>query len=122
MAQPLILIVEDDSIMADTLASMVQLLGYQTNIAHNSRGALAAAMRNPPDLILLDLNLPDVDGIEVCRYFRREPSLITTPIIIVSVEGSPDTIERAKNVGANLYLIKPVGLDDLEAAIAETLR
>lgn len=121
MAVPTILIVEDDSAMADTLAQMVISLGYQAIIVHSSRGALDAAIREQPDLILLDLNLPGINGFEVCRYLKRDPALSDTPVIFVSVEGDPSAIEQAKEVGAARYLIKPISMEELETSISETL-
>lgn len=115
----LVLIVEDDSRMAGTLASMIQLLGYDTSLAHTSRGAVAAARRLHPALILLDLNLPDVNGFEVVRFIKREPDLAQTPIIFVSAESSPEVIATARTLGAANFLVKPVGIDDLETAIAQ---
>lgn len=121
MTQPLVLIVEDDSRMADTLASMVRLLGYETLIAHTSRSAVDITSSEDPDLILLDLNLPDVDGFELCSYFKRSTRFKDKPVIFVSAENDTDVIARATEVGAARYLVKPVGIDDLETAIAESI-
>ena len=116
-----ILILEDDSMMADTLASMVELIGYQTAVFHRSRDALDGLSKMKAGLILLDLNLPDLSGLEVCRRVKDDPELKDTPVIVVSVESDPFSIQRATEMGAARYLIKPVGLDDLETAILQTL-
>jgi CheY-like chemotaxis protein len=121
MAKPNVLIVEDDTAMADTLASMIHLLGYRTTVVHSPRGAISAATKERPNLILLDLNLPGINGFEVCRYLKRDPQLRNTPVIFVSVEGSRELIQEAKEAGAAAYLIKPVGLDDLEETVADVL-
>ena len=121
MAKPNVLIVEDDTAMADTLASMIHLLGYGSTVVHSPRGAISAATKHRPNLILLDLNLPGINGVEVCRYLKRDPQFSNTPVIFVSVEGDAQMIQEAKEAGAAAYLIKPIGLDDLEETIAHVL-
>jgi CheY-like chemotaxis protein len=123
MAMPRVLIVEDDAMMADTIASMVELFGYETVIFNDPKGAIDAARREHPDVVLLDLNLPgEQSGIEICKQIKADGEVQKTPVIIVSADSQPETIEKAKAAGAARYLVKPVGLDDLELAIAETLR
>jgi two-component system phosphate regulon response regulator PhoB len=119
--QPTILILEDDSMMADTLASMVELIGYQTAVFHRSQEALDGLASVKADLMLLDLNLPDLSGIEVCHRVKDDPELKSIPVIVVSAESNPFSIKQATEAGASRYLIKPVGLDDLEVAILQTL-
>lgn len=117
-----IIIVEDDPMMADTIASMLELFGYETAICQTAGEALDAIPMDRPGLILLDLNLPDgVNGVEICRQVKTDPELAATSVIMVSAEDHPDTIHAAMEAGASRYLVKPVGLDDLEKAIAETL-
>lgn len=120
-SKPNVLIVEDDSNMAQTLGSMVALLGYEHQISHTSEAALKAVQVVSPDIVLLDLNLPDANGFDVCRNLRKREELADTPIIIVSVEGAEQAMEKAQDVGADRYLVKPVGIDDLEKAIASSL-
>lgn len=119
--QPTILILEDDSMMADTLASMVELIGYRTAVFHRSQEALDGLASVKADLMLLDLNLPDLSGIEVCHRVKDDPELKNTPVIVVSAESNPFAIQKATEAGASRYLVKPVGLDDLEMAILQTL-
>lgn len=122
MSEAKIIIVEDDPMMADTIASMLELFGYETEICSTARAALDAIPKDRPGLILLDLNLPGgMNGIEVCRQVKADPELHATPVIIVSAEDDPQTIRNAKQAGVARYLVKPIGLDDLEKAIAETL-
>ncbi len=121
-AKPNVLIVEDDSNMAETLGSMVSLLGYQHQISHTSQSALEKAETHPPNIVLLDLNLPDADGFDLLRVLRSRKEMQSIPIIIVSAEGAEHSREKAEEVGADRYLVKPVGIDDLEVAIAEALR
>lgn len=122
MSEAKILIVEDDPMMADTIASMLELFGYQTAICPTPQAALAAIPESGPGLILLDLNLPGgMTGIDICREVKSHPESRAIPVIIVSAEGDAQTIRAAHEAGAARYLVKPIGLDDLEKAIAETL-
>jgi DNA-binding response OmpR family regulator len=122
MTDAKIIIVEDDPMMADTIASMLELFGYETAICPTPQAALDAIPKERPGLILLDLNLPGgMSGIDVCRQVKAQPELRETSVIIVSAEDDPGTIQKALQAGAARYLIKPIGLDDLETAIAETL-
>lgn len=121
-SKPNVLIVEDDSNMAKTLGSMIELLGYQHQISHTSQSALHTAELHPPDIVLLDLNLPDADGFDLCRALRNKPTMKQIPIIIVSVEGAEQAQAKAVDVGADRYLVKPIGIDDLEKAIIEALQ
>jgi CheY-like chemotaxis protein len=122
MSEAKIIIVEDDPMMADTIASMLELFGYETAICQTAGEALDAIPQDKPGLILLDLNLPDgMGGIEICRQVKADPELRGTSAIIVSAEDNPLVIRSAMEAGASRYLVKPIGLDDLEKAIAETL-
>ncbi len=119
--QPLVLIVEDDQRMAGTIASIVQLLGYSTRIANTSRAAVVTARQVKPDMVLCDLNLPDVDGFELIRFFQQDPLIEKMPVIFISAESDPGIIQEAHNIGAADYLVKPVGIPDLESAISAVL-
>ncbi len=122
MSEAKILIVEDDPMMADTIASMLALFGYEIAIAATPQAALEMLPQAQPGLIVLDLNLPGgLSGIDVCREVKTRPESQDTPVIIVSAEDDPQTIRAAQQAGAARYLVKPIGLDDLERAIAATL-
>lgn len=119
--KPLVLIVEDDQRMAGTIASIVQLLGYSTEIANTSRAAVVSARRVKPEMVLCDLNLPDVDGFELIRFFKQDSQIKDMPVIFISAESDPGIIQEAYNIGAADYLVKPVGIPDLESAISAAL-
>ncbi len=114
---PYVLIVDDDHNMAQALADMVSLFDWNTQIVTSPRAALEALQRNPPALILLDMNMPGVNGMEVCRYIKRDPIAGNTPVVFVSAEDDPGTKLKAKEVGAMDYLVKPVDLDQLEQVL-----
>jgi len=123
MAEGKIMIVEDDPIMADTIDSMLGLYGYETVIFHDAQAAVNAIPLEKPGLMVLDLNLPgDLSGIDICRRVKADPETRATPVIIASADDTPRVIEEARVAGVARYLVKPIGLDDLERAISETLR
>lgn len=109
-----VLIVDDDHEMAQALSDMVSLFEWGTHIVTSPRAALEMIQRNRPSLILLDMNMPGVNGMEVCRYIKRDPIAGNTPVVFVSAEDDPQTKEKAREAGAMEYLVKPVDLDQLE--------
>ena len=117
-----VLIVDDDPTVAQTIADMVGLFDWKTQIAHGPRPALQAIQKAPPALILLDLNMPGVDGFEVCRYIKRDPIAAATPVVFVTAEDAPSMKEKAREAGASDYLIKPVDIDRLEVILDQLLK
>lgn len=113
-----ILVVEDNPRTAAALADMVGLLGWEVVVAHSPRRALQQLQTSKPALILLDFNMPGVDGLEVCRYIKRDPTAGDIPVVFVSAEEAPSIIEEARKAGAKDYLIKPVNISDLERVLA----
>jgi two-component system, OmpR family, KDP operon response regulator KdpE len=114
-----VLIVDDEP---SILAAMVPLLrsrGYEVSTAANGRGALEAVERGKPDLIILDLGLPDMDGIEICRLIRDGSA---TPIIVLSARGKEADKVEALDAGADDYVTKPFGTEELLARIRVALR
>jgi CheY-like chemotaxis protein len=112
-----ILIVDDDPVMAEAIADMVSLFEWETKIVHGPRPAMQAIWESPPALILLDMNMPGVDGMEVCRYIKRDPIAGSTPVVFVTAEDQPEIRQQALEAGASDYLVKPVGIDKLEALL-----
>jgi len=112
-----VLIVDDDSTMAQAIADMVDLFDWKTQVVHHPRAAMQAIQAAPPALILLDLNMPGVDGFEVCRYIKRDPVAGKTPVVFVTAEDAPSMQEKAREAGASDYLIKPVDIDRLEGIL-----
>jgi two-component system cell cycle response regulator len=100
--------------MGQTLADMVGLFDWNTQVVSSPRAAMESLQRNAPSLILLDLNMPGVDGMEVCRFIKRDPVAGDTPVVFVTAEDDPGTKARAREAGAMDYLIKPVDIDRLE--------
>lgn len=114
-----ILIVEDEPTLQDTLKYNLDKAGYQTIVVGNGIDALETARDNPPDLILMDIMLPGLDGIEVTRILRHEQ---TTPIIILTAKD--DEIDRVLGleIGADDYIAKPFSMRELLARVKAQLR
>jgi len=102
-----------------TVAPLLRARGYDVLSAINGRAALEAVDRDKPDLVVLDLGLPDIDGIEVCRQMRQ---VSKTPIVVLSARGAEGDKVAALDVGADDYVTKPFGAEELLARIRAVLR
>jgi two-component system KDP operon response regulator KdpE len=114
-----ILVVDDEPNILATLAPLLRSRGYDVTTAMNGRGALEAVERDNPDLMVLDLGLPDMDGVEVCRLVRDGRG---TPIVVLSARGAEGDKVRALDSGADDYVTKPFGAEELLARIRVALR
>jgi len=114
-----ILIVDDEPNIIGTVAPLLRARGYDVSSAMSGRAALEAVDRDKPDLIVLDLGLPDIDGVDVCRHVRRT---LTVPILVLSARGAENDKVRALDAGADDYVTKPFGAEELLARIRATLR
>jgi two-component system KDP operon response regulator KdpE len=116
---PRILLVDDEPNILGTLAPLLRGRGYEVHTAMNGRAALETIDREKPDLIVLDLGLPDLDGVEVCRQIRES---LNVPIVVLSARGAEGDKVRALDVGADDYVTKPFGAEELLARIRAALR
>ena len=108
-----ILIVDDDAIIRATLREMLEDQGYSVECAANGWEAIQAVRIRRPDIILLDLMLPDLDGFGVCEILWREAATATIPIIIVSAWASADSRNLGLELGALDYITKPFSPQEL---------
>lgn len=115
------LVVDDARVAANTIAQALKLLGYETKVAYGPRPAIESLERRVPDVILLDINMPGIDGVEVCLYLRRDPRTAQVPIIAISSEAQEATIAKAHQAGANAFLPKPIDMDALEKVLKRVL-
>ncbi|HSN73988.1 MAG TPA: response regulator transcription factor [Anaerolineae bacterium] len=114
-----ILVVDDDALMRRSTSLQLEQAGYRTSTAGGAEDALALARRDPPDLILLDIGLPGMDGLEALRQFKQQAS---TPVIFVSARRRElDTI-LGLELGADDYITKPFNPDVLLARVKAVLR
>jgi two-component system, OmpR family, KDP operon response regulator KdpE len=116
---PRILVVDDEPNILGTLAPLLRARGYEVHTAINARTALEIVDREKPDLIVLDLGLPDIDGVEVCRQIRES---LNVPVVVLSARGAEGDKVRALDVGADDYVTKPFGAEEFLARIRAALR
>jgi len=102
-----ILIVDDNPRERKVLQTLLQVLGYNLVFANNGPEALAKAAELRPDMILLDVMMPEMDGFEVCRRLRDDPLLAEVPILMVTALDDPASRSRGLKVGANDFISKP---------------
>jgi two-component system KDP operon response regulator KdpE len=114
-----ILVVDDDAQILRALRTNLAAHGYQVHAAETGEQALDAFSRQRPDLLLLDLGLPGIDGLEVIRRVREQSQ---TPIVVLSARGEEREKVRALDLGADDYLTKPFGVDELLARMRVALR
>ena len=118
-----VLIVEDDEFLRSLTAKRLEKEGYEVSVAVDGESANGIASEKKPDLILLDLLLPGMDGFEVLKRARADEVTKKTPIIVFSNLGQREDIEKAKGLGANDFLIKAnFTLDDVIEKINTTLK
>jgi len=114
-----ILVVEDNADTAVSSAKLLELHGHEVRIARDGHGAIEAAVAWRPDVILLDLGLPGMDGYEVAARVRCEDSCRHAMIIAVTGYGLPEAQERSRAAGIDRHLLKPVDLAELLALLAQ---
>lgn len=112
-----VLIVEDDRQMAQSLAAQIGVLGHTVAIAYGPRMALQQLNQVIPDVILMDINMPGLNGLEVLRFLRRDPLTAQVPVIVVSANDSQEMINAALRAGANAYIVKPPTIEAIEEAL-----
>ena len=117
-----IIIVEDEPDTAEMFAEMMRLSGHHVLKSYGGTPAIALIAHEIPDVIVLDVMMPDLSGLEVLRFIRRDPRLEQIPVIVVSAKSLPSDIKDGLDAGANVYLTKPVAFQDLNAAVREVLK
>ncbi|HEY3351851.1 MAG TPA: response regulator [Polyangia bacterium] len=117
-----VLLVEDSATMrAFVTAALEAEGGYEVVEARNGFEALRLLPRGPYDLVITDINMPDINGLEMIRYVKGSPQYQNTPLIIISTEGRERDRERGLKLGANEYLVKPFAPEALLAAVRRLL-
>jgi two-component system KDP operon response regulator KdpE len=114
-----ILIVDDEPNIISTVAPLLRTRGYDVHAVMTGRAAVEAVARDPFDLVVLDLGLPDIDGVDVCRQIRQTSAV---PIVVLSARGAEGDKVNALDVGADDYVTKPFGAEELLARIRAALR
>ena len=116
---PLILVVEDDPAQLSMISTAMRSRGYRVLEAATGTAALDHVAAIEPDVVLLDLALPDIDGIEVCHQLKL---WISSPVIVVTADGSESRVVAALDTGADDYVTKPFSMAELQARVRVALR
>ncbi len=114
-------VVDDNRNSAEVLSKMLMMLDIEPFICLGPREAIQRLSGDLPDVILLDVNMPGISGLEVVRYIRRDPRIANLPVIIVSSDAQTIEIANAISAGANVFLPKPVNFESLELALKDAL-
>lgn len=122
MTRPKVLIVDDDTTIAGMFGIMLEGEGFRTVVVHGTSSAINVIRREKPDLVLLDVMMPGVSGLELCSFIRREPDLKDLPVVMVSARHRPEDIQLGLDAGATIYLVKPVSRKDLMDGINQALK
>ncbi len=122
MAQPKVLVVDDEKNIVETITYNLEKAGFRTLTAHDGKRAVELAQREVPDLITLDVMLPELDGWEVCRLLRQDSRTKRIPIIMLTVKGDETDKVVGLELGADDYLTKPFSPKELIARAKAILR
>jgi CheY-like chemotaxis protein len=112
-----VIVVEDEPDAAEMFAEMMRVSGYRVLKTYSSTPAIALIAKEQPDVVILDIMMPDISGLEVLRYMRRDPLLRDIPVIVVSAKSMPSDIKEGLEAGATVYLTKPVGFLELKKSV-----
>lgn len=117
-----IMVVDDTPANLDLLDGLLRRWDYQVRAFPNARLALTSALNEPPDLLLLDISMPDMDGYEACRRFKAEAALQSIPVIFISALSDPLDKAKAFGCGGVDYVAKPFQLDEVQIRIETHLK
>jgi DNA-binding response OmpR family regulator len=116
-----ILIVDDEPNIVTSLEFLMKREGFEVEIAVDGESALEAVGRGAPDLVLLDIMLPRMNGFEVCQKLRADPALRGMKIVMITARGRESEISRGLALGADLYVTKPFSTKELVAQVKQLL-
>ena len=112
-----VVIIEDELDAAEMLGEMMRVSGFRVVKSYSSSPAMSIIRKEMPDVIILDIMMPDISGLDILRLMQAEPSLAGIPVVVVSAKSMPNDIKTGLDAGAAMYLTKPVGFLDLKNAI-----
>jgi CheY-like chemotaxis protein len=117
-----VLVVDDDAEIVTFLATLLELEGIESTVATSAAAALEKLDHVLPSLVLLDIAMPDRDGLDLCRELKRDPRTRDVPVFVVSARPGKDVVERALAAGAEEFIRKPFENQELIARIRERLQ
>ena len=111
-------LVDDDEEMNRAIGLMLKMLDCEVMSFHNSRSAAQTLLTGKnPDVLILDINMPEVSGLDLLEFLRRRPEWKDLPIIMLSSESADSTVDQALQLGADVYIMKPMTIEELEKAM-----
>ena len=116
-----ILLVDDDPNLRDMLRAMLEMGGFAVIEAEDGLDALEKLEEITPDVLVLDVMMPNLDGVSLCKQLRNDAEFVSLPIIILSGKTQHRAVEEGMAAGANLYLCKPITVDELIRSVRELL-
>jgi DNA-binding response OmpR family regulator len=119
--QKKVLVVEDEPDIRNLIAFALQYAGYQVLVSVDGEDALRQADEEQPDLILLDVKMPKMDGYEACQLLRAQDSTKDIPVVFLSARGQDSEIQRGLELGAEEYILKPFAPDELYRRVGSIL-
>ncbi len=117
-----ILIVEDDTLVGEVTRAILANKGFSARLVPNSLAALALIKSSPPKLILADIMLPGISGLQLCKLVTSNPDLAQVKVVIMSAKAFETEIARARALGASAFLAKPFSKEELLAAVTPLLK
>jgi CheY-like chemotaxis protein len=121
MSEKTVLIIEDEEDAADMFAEMMRVSGYRVLKTSSSTPALTMMTAEKPDVVILDIMMPEISGLDILRQMHKNPELANIPVVVVSAKSLPADIKLGMEAGASIYLTKPVGFVELKEAIERAL-
>jgi DNA-binding response OmpR family regulator len=112
-----VVVVEDEPDAAELFAEMMRVSGFRVFKSYSSTPAITLIAKEKPDVVILDIMMPDISGLDVLRFIRRDPQLKNIPVIVVSARSLPSNIKEGLEAGATIYLTKPVGYLELKKSV-----
>ncbi len=117
-----ILVIDDDELVSRTLQRTLKLYDYQVMVANSGPEGLQLARRHRPDLFILDIMMPGMDGYQVCRQIRGDPLLADLPVLFLTAKGKDEDKIEGFRAGADDYLSKPFNMEELQLRVKAILR
>ena len=122
MSKSHILIVEDEPDISELIRFHCERDGHDARAVHSGKVALELLRRDPPDLVVLDLMLPDLGGLEICRRMKQWPETRDVPVVMVTAKGEEADVVSGLEMGADDYIVKPYNLGELMARMRAVIR
>jgi CheY-like chemotaxis protein len=116
-----VLIIEDEADAAELFAEMMRVSGFHVLKTTSSTPALNLIATEKPDIVILDIMMPEISGLDLLRHMRQDPVLVDIPVVVVSAKSMPADIRVGMEAGASIYLSKPVGFLELKEAVERAL-